>query len=261
MIDIANSIVFYDYEDAEIDLQGLYDYIVNWAQNLGEPFTRAGITGKNIRSTGRKLQTFKHCNKVLYQQNFKDISSIGLYSALRPIATHDEDFLISASIDVQGINPCIVISASDDLIAFNTSTMISMAENLINYLQPQYGFAFQRHINKGPVFYAGGAICNGGYSKEEKKQITTLRVFKTNHYRYQIGDFRDVYPFNFVGEAHLNRTIQDKKLIDWIHESLDHGILKPLSDKLWYWEIAEQNIELVRNALKQENLLISYLPR
>ncbi len=74
--------------------------------------------------------------------------------------------------------------------------------------------------------------------------------------RARDGYFREVYPINFLLEAHLERKFRNAALWKFMREE---GSLMQceFSDKMFRWDVPEQNLSEVRAALEPSGLVLS----
>ena len=67
-----------------------------------------------------------------------------------------------------------------------------------------------------------------------------------------------IYTANIINHHHLEIGVDNTTLKDWILSDKSHGTLEKLSDKLWLWQVAENELDNINNFLGQLGLLISW---
>lgn len=70
------------------------------------------------------------------------------------------------------------------------------------------------------------------------------------------GKMRDVYPINYLTDKHMNRTVWNRRLKDWIGEDPRRGSLAAIGDECWVWRVAERNLGAVRKSLSGSGILL-----
>lgn len=249
-----NALVFYDLDVKNIDVEGFYAYILEWFKKYDQVPTRMALSGENVKPS-TKTKTFKHYDKVLKENNYEKIEYIWLGStpADAKYDTSDAIFSIELSLDSK---PYVTIVFDDAVIPFSKDSMALLAKDLSSFFKSNYAIGFQRHNDKGPSCYAMGVIYNGGYSDIENAVIAKWLYGYPKE--YNPGDLRDVYPLNFISQAHLERQVEGKSFKQWIELSPHHGTLESVTDTLWMWSLNEGDISSVREALKNADLLVVY---
>jgi hypothetical protein len=69
---------------------------------------------------------------------------------------------------------------------------------------------------------------------------------------------RMIYTANIINCYHLEIGVDNTTLKDWILSNTSHGTLEELSDKLWLWQVPENELDNINNFLGQLGLLISW---
>lgn len=249
---LCNSIAFYNFE-GQVDVKGIYEYTVELFKKHNNPPTRFGLSHPTIKAG--KTKTFKHGDKKIRELEFKGITAIELYA---PPPDHNDDMfdaIFLMHLRLKQDDTGFILGFDNAILGFDLNTINSIAKDIAGFLNPGYGIAYQRDFDKGPSLYAYGVIGNEGYSDEEEKNIAKWMHIYGDPERYREGDLRDIYPYNFLSEAHLVRNVGDKTLKEWIMLSSEHGTLTPLTEKLWTWEVPQENISSVRELLRPTGIV------
>jgi hypothetical protein len=212
--------------------------------------TLAGSSGKMIPYT-RKTRTFKYYNKLLEEINFKEIKDIVIYATL-PENRDDTHAPFSTLLDINGSRSYLGIYYEDSVVSFDVEYIKNLVKINAKYVPFRYGIVYKRFLYLGPVFYAMGVIV-GRISDKKRKNITKWFHHHGDE-KYQVGNMRDLYPLSFLCLAHLERDVYEQSLKQWIESLPEHGVLEPLTSELWSWEIPEEKIPVLREAL---GLLVS----
>ncbi len=258
---LSNSIALHYFDKKTVEAKKCFYFIEEWIQKNGLIPTKMGGKGsKNI--------TFSRGKKTLEKTNFKGIKEQGIWIAALPpedtIGTEGFDFLMAGELDYErGFKKnSLVLCWDDQIISWENSYIKDLLKDLYQFCKPQYGYAFQREFEKGPICYPGGVIVGIDDLDKEAQEITNWSIFKridSNSPDYQPHMIRDVYPLNFLSPQHLKAPIGDQTLEQWILDDPVRGSLEELLPDFWCWSVDKQNIETVKEALKPHNLLIAHM--
>ncbi len=258
---LANALSLHYFDDDLIDAEGCFNFIEQWILNHGLTPTKMGGKGdKNI--------TFSRGKKSLERTHFQGIKEQGIWVAALPpeetIGTEGVDFLMSAWINFRGCSKksFCVFCWDDHLIPWENNYIKALVEDLCQFLNPQYGYAFQREFKKGPSYYTGGTLMGIDSFGQEAQQITNWGITglaDEDDPDYQPHMIRDVYPLNFLSPQHLNAPIGSQTLQHWILADPSHGTLEELLPNFWSWAVDPHHIEDLKTALKPHNLLIAHM--
>jgi hypothetical protein len=68
-----------------------------------------------------------------------------------------------------------------------------------------------------------------------------------------------IYTANIINQHHLEISVDNNTTLkDWILSDASHGTLEELSDKLWLWQVLENELDNINYFLGQLGLLISW---
>jgi hypothetical protein len=68
-----------------------------------------------------------------------------------------------------------------------------------------------------------------------------------------------IYTANIINCYHLDISVEkNTTLKDWILSNTSHSTLEKLSDKLWLWQVSENELDNINYFLGQLGLLISW---
>lgn len=125
-----------------------------------------------------------------------------------------------------------------------------------------YGAAFDFPTLYGPDAYLSsvGAIPKGGSGLANRKYKARITKWRDNTWQLGLrashGYLREVYPINFVLEAHLNMPFQGRPLSEFMQRV---GDLRPsgYDDRMYRWDVPAERLETVRQALETSGLILS----
>ncbi len=239
-----------------------YEEAIKWIKSFGaspQSFSAFGISGFQEA----KGYSFTCADKKLRKRGFRDIEAIYIYSS-PPVK---EIFQFDHHIE------CSIINSS---INYGFSSMVWVWEEPYDSLDPfispvyldflkkskfiDYAFFTQSNSKVDPITWAslsavdiiekaGSIQVNGKLTKQIKEEG-----------RHVIDFLKEIYPYQILSPIHLSYCIGDLTLEDWIKSSDSHGTLSKFSQDRWLWEISEEQLPAVRQALIENNLLTLYLP-
>lgn len=252
---LSNSLAFHDFKKTEINWKEWFSYIEEW-------FRKNGLIPNRISGASGKTIKFENGKKKLEKNSFKSIETDGVWVIATPpeVGTEMVDFIFAVDLhDEPNGNKTLVLCWDDQIIKFDQFYIEKLAKDLYEYLEPAYGYTYQRPFELGPVFYPFGVIAGLDFGEPERKLISKWG----NEYSYEDGDYktglmRDIYPINFLSESHFSHEIEGQSLKDWIESSSEHGELKKLTDNLWSWWVPEDKIAKIREIFIPTGLLLSF---
>lgn len=252
---LCNGIVLHDFDVNQVDVKGLFEFMERWFTDHGYPPNRASGTAQGlINST--KTKTFKHIKDSLEKNAFINVKDFSLMNV--PNGGADGfDYIFLGDFDKDRIS-CMF---DENQHSFNPAHIIQLISELIEYVNPRYGYAYQRDFSLAPYCYNMGMIAGlpTGEGFEYKRwQIAewSRRYGSNNKNKYETGQFRDIYPYNIICEKHLDLVVEGKKLAAWIASDPLHGTLTQLNENLWIWHVSEENIPMVREVLRPTGQVI-----
>lgn len=248
---LANCIALHDFANVPDSLRDFIHYIFDFFRKNGIEPTRMA-SQKTDKTVSVKIGT-KQWEAVDYK-GAKDM----VIHATPPNHGGDMfDSIFTMSLDLE-IFFTLVLCFDDQILGFNPEIIERTAKDLSSFFGAQYGYAYQRKFSQGPTFYPYGV--HGGNerdSDEDRKKITKWNhEYRMSDGNYKTGDLRDLYPYNFLSKAHLDRTVLGMPLKAWIEADPSRGTLTKLTDTLWSWHVDPCHIDAVRDALTPTGLLI-----
>lgn len=142
--------------------------------------------------------------------------------------------------------------------------ILEFTESMVDVLSPKYGIGFFRPRKLGPAIYGIGLSAGLdliGPEREEVARITRWGDGMASRV-YDQGYLRDVYPYNWLTEPQLARTVNNLSLGDWISHASNRGSLSKVGERHMLWTVPEADIEEVRSLLWDSGLVfLSSEPR
>lgn len=255
----CTALAFYDL--GKIDTKGLFEYLEQFFINHNHPPLRASYSFKNIEDKITKTQTFKHVKKKLKEHKFKNVEHF--WFSHRPEGGDDSlDALIATNLELNGATE-FHLYFHNDVVSHDWDYVQKLAKDIRQYLQADYGIGFQRELNKGPGYYVAGVITGlpmFNLTQEQEKERTAIGDWfraRLSGGKYHIGLLRDIYPMNFLTQAHLGNKVGHQTLKEWIKEGRsERGDLRPLTQDMDVWHVPEEKIETVGKSLRPYNFIL-----
>jgi hypothetical protein len=251
---LCNCIALYDYTPDQCDLKGWFNYMDQWAEEIG-------ITWESLGSKlSRKLVLYKNGKKKIANSDFGNDLNIEIYGGVSEPGTHlDLKTCASFFIEKNGLRDTLLLCFPDSQKYFTQTNLRSYLKNLLQFADFKYGICYQRPYNMGPSLYAGGSLGGSKVSEEEENKIGQWQLEYTySDGIYRTGLLRDVYPFNILVDTHLKEPVNGKTLWAWIDSDPRHGTLDKITDHHWLWSIDPQHIPVAQEVLQEAGLLLCY---
>jgi hypothetical protein len=141
----------------------------------------------------------------------------------------------------------------------------AVVQTVLEHTSPEYGILYNLTVREGPMWFETGIISSGMSdglslaSSEFKHEYLFGKKFSD-------GFFRDVFKWNYLSKAHLDKSIYDIRFQDWIEEPLKkkrwlsktktRGILSLLDNGCAVWKLSEEEAAEVRPRMLMEGLLM-----
>ncbi len=257
---ICTSITFYDVEKNSVDMKGLFTFCEEWMLKLAFKPLRGSIQGSSISMS--KTKTFNYIKKILFENDNSNISNFWFAAYLDEWDYDMTDGLLSISVDLdkRGV---INLYFDNSIVQFKRIYVTNLIREIAQYFKANYGIIYGRELAKGPGLYAFGIISgletfsqSPEIQKERKNIGEWFRRYGFLDGGYVQGQLRDIYPMNLLSEVHLNQPVFNTTLKHWIETSPSHGELSPLTEVLWQWWVPEENINTVRESLRETGIII-----
>jgi len=267
---LANVVVFHEFEAPPSVLKAWYEDVIKFfAQHHMEPIW-GSVGGENGQKTSKLIKA-KSVFKKLTRHDYEGISSFILLNTpaedLEDTFGHNIMLWLSIQAGYPGalIRPNFILVYDDALSDFGKAAVTSLLKRFAAPCQPRYGYAFQRPFHLGPEWYVMGTIVGKISDKEGDEMTEWNNKYALSEDGYKLGDLRDVYPYNWLCETHLNRSFtlegQTFTLRSFIESDPAHGTLCEMGHDRWLWHVADEAQRLaLRTRLQPTGLLLAVLP-
>jgi hypothetical protein len=154
-----------------------------------------------------------------------------------------------------------VISAHSAISGLENDQILPIAQKIVEQLAPEYGIGYRRQHRLGPAFYAVGLVAGLGFSDEQDEEAQAISNWASPGMEeavYCEGILRDVYPWNFLNEAHLKRAVEGKPLANWIGSDPSRGKLIAFPRGLVLWELEQSQLAKVQQTLKAARMIFDW---
>ena len=250
---LANTLALHDFANTTYDLKGWVAYMANLFKEYGLEPTRMGVSAPSIKSG--KMKTYIREIKKLDTVDNATITGITMQATMNGSDDSHGDEIFHSCFEVGLGDTNCVLTLDSALVPLDFHIWNKITQQMAIFFQPRYGYGFQRIYKKGPRWYPFGVCVNLGYEDSERKEISSWS--KTYHSRkYRTGDMRNIYQLNVLSSAHNQRMVEGMALFDWISADTNRGSLTKLGENLWSWWVKDEEIDLVRAALKPTGILL-----
>ncbi len=155
-----------------------------------------------------------------------------------------------------------VVAVDRNLVENVTELVDSISELVFDYTGCCYAHAFDFPSAYGPDYYLAsvGAVPKGYSTLDNKAYVDRITRWRDNVWhegmRPSDGYLREVYPINFVLQAHLEQKINGRNLSEYM-KSVGNLIEVNRRPGLYRWDVDEASIHIVRDELEQSGLILS----
>lgn len=158
-------------------------------------------------------------------------------------------------------NKAACIYVREDAIPDSKSFIQYIERNVFTLTGRFYGGVWSFPTAFGPESYLSAIMASskrldGKSNHEYKQRITKWRDNTRKGLWPRLGYFREIYPINYITINHINSLFLGKPLSSFMEVN---GELKKcdFNNDMYRWDIPENNLDHVRNALEDSGLVLS----
>lgn len=252
-------LAFYGVQPSAKASEGFFLITTQWFTELGYPPDTLGVSGKGHSG---KMGNYRRGKSKLDRGGFAGVTSFSLVSSKPNALIPANEFYASADYShAADDGGYAVVAVPDSLV--DKEAWLRVVEGIIRSVRPAYGIGFKRELALGPVWYALG-VCYGGdpvptgEAYEEGRNISRWCDTGMAEQVYRQGLLRDVYPWNFLTQPQLDRSIARTSLEQWIRQDRGRGSLSPLVEGVVLWEVQETRIPELRRSLHEAGAIFDW---
>jgi hypothetical protein len=154
------------------------------------------------------------------------------------------------------------IAVDQSLVSSPEQLVEAIASTFFEVTGPCYGGAFRFPVMFGPDGYrvSVGMESRGVPPMANRAYMARITRWRDNLWRRKLrpssGYFREIYPINFLLDAHLNMPFRDVRLSEFMEVNgtlSNYGLQKGM----YRWDVSEKNLDGVREALEPSGLILS----
>lgn len=246
-------LALYDFDVTQFKVKEWVAYGEEWMIQNGYPPNTMGLP-----HSGKFLQ-YNNGKRKLEKENYEQRKEyIHFYGGGEP----GTDYAWKLAAYYSEEDRTTYLCFDEETISFSYEILEKLLIDLCKFCSPTYGIGFEREKQYGPDYYARGmshglklAYENPEHGREKERIYKWLDAYRGGE-GYQTGDLRDIYPFNVLSQAHLDRVINWHRFHDWIQATPGRGQLKQISETLWTWWIESEKIPAVREALAPSGMIL-----
>ncbi len=250
---------FYGVDTSPRAKRAFFNSCMRWWKSCKLTPDKASLQGAPF---SKRTTTFRHAEKAISEFGFAQLQAM----SLAVLADNGTDVVrhavSSAELNTKGAWSSFLVSAA--VANIDQPSFLALATECVRVLHPGYGIAYRMPLEKGPVFYAVGIIYgmtpadgDDGDTDREEEEIARWGTIGMRRAVWNQGLVRDVYPWNFLTERHLERPIDGQPLRDWISADNDRGTLRDVAEhRMELWAVADENIETIRRSLWDAGMIL-----
>ena len=247
-------IALYDFDISHFKLKEWVEYGEEWMTGLGYPSNTMGLPHSG------KFLLYKNGKRRLEKENYAEIKKYVHFYGGGEAGTN---YGWKISTCYHGEEKTLHLCFDEETMTFSYDFLEKLLKDLGQFCSPHYGIGFLREKKYGPDYYALGyshGLKMAYQNPEHGKESERIYCWRTKYHRpsgtYQTGDLRDVYPFNVLCQAHLDRDVNGQRFEEWVKASPERGQLKQVTDSLWTWWVEADHIPAVREALAPSGMIL-----
>ena len=255
---VSSAFAFYDTQRIESEnAQNWFNYCIQVSEKAGYPFDQGFCSPGNT-----KYVLIKNCRKI-FEKNIESLSSMELRSQadLNEIGDYGHMFAYFCNDYRRGFligHQC----------SFNKNSWHNIGVELCKILRPTYAIFYEipfAYSAEGySSGYSNGLDINSSHwlfnSKHVDLSNRIKKWAKLTENSYDIcssGHLREIYPINFINELHLKyKVFSGTTLKDWIEADIHRGKVTQVTDELYSWMIADEDLEYVTIELAKSDILL-----
>ena len=245
-------------------IEQLYGQAIQWMNTLGaHPKSFASYRISGFQEA--KKYSFSGADKKLKKRGFQNIGGISLSAAPPVKAICEVDPHVDFSLTNSGVDwsiISIVWSWNAKYCPLDKKIIDELVKTLVEVGIVDYAFAAFTNSKQYPGM---SSSLSAFYTLKIKSGLLLTEPIFSEKKSFEEGrhviDFlKEIYPFQIISTKHLGYKINNQSLAEWINSTDKYGVLTEFCEDRWLWEIPEEQLPAVRQALIENNLLTLYLP-
>jgi hypothetical protein len=253
------AIAFYGVTANAAALGSFYKMLIEWFNSVKCPPDKLSVEGPGFSG---KIVGFSRTHTRLQRQGFSGVTSIDVFATLPNGEIPVTDWWAKSYLNLQ-YKPCFVLAARRSVTSLEDDRLASLVKGCVSLLTPVYGIGYHRNHDKGPIWYAIGL----NYSRtaeeavrmsEETTAISWWGDRAMGKEVYREGFLRDVYPYNYLSQAHLTRRVGTESLQEWIGSEPSRCTLTRLDDRMTLWKVPSRRIDRLRKELRSTGVIFDW---
>jgi hypothetical protein len=234
-------------------LQSFYREITAWMAEVGHPPGKVSVHGTG--HSGKPIAA-RTAEGKLQKSGFKGVTDLTLFALGEGARIPLRDYLIMASCSTEG--SYAFVAGRTSVVSLSSTSLLPVLHSLSDLLRPSYGIGFTRESRLGPAMYAIGmseGLGPSGREYAESLEISRWGDLGMVREVFREGFLRDVYPWNLLNQAQLDRQVDGLSLREWIAHDPERGALTPASIDRWLWEVSSRRVSAVGESLRRAGVL------
>jgi hypothetical protein len=252
-------LAFYGVEASPKASEGFFLTAGQWFSELGYSPDKLGVVGKGHSS---KVGDYRRSKAKLEKVGFLEVKAFDIHASKPNANVPGMEYFVSASFSHDGDDGGYAVVAVPSSLAAK-SVWLPVAQKLVQSVRPVYGIGFKRELRLGPVMFALG-VCQGlgvgltGEAYEKARHISRWCDMGMVKQVYREGLLRDVYPWNFLTQPQLDKSVGGVPLEQWVRKDAQRGTLGPFCGGVSLWELDEPHLPAVRQSLHHAGVIFDW---
>jgi hypothetical protein len=251
-------LAFYGIDSRAEVAPRFYNFALTWFVGNAHQPNQISVHGPGF---GGRPVAFSQTSSTLQRQGFAGVTNVYLVAMFPGGQIPVRDWLLNVNWSLT--DRYAVFAAESSIVLFHSDGFRRYAEEVARLLQPEYGIAYEMSKRLAPDMFAlgigqkEGAILTGE-AYEEARNVARWGDMGMEQQVWRSGVIRDVYPWNFLTAAQLNKKVAGCSLREWIGQDSQRGSLSELSDSVVLWIVPASSIQAIRQQLREARLFFDW---
>lgn len=241
----CNVLALYRAGKSKLDFQRWFSTSMDILSNYNIQPNFVGLTSNRFPE---KMMPFKKPGKQMEKLNLDNLGSLTWMVCPEGSSANDWYVYFSVS-NWNGVE--LIFCVDQSVVSFGSDQFEGIIQRLCMNDMFTYGYAYQREYSKGPEYYALGMSKGVDFNSVESEEIANWARDRRNENSIQRGYLRDIYPYNFLTTANLNKKVLGVRLRDLINQPNGTlGNIRAIKENLFLWKLETPELANARHVLK-----------
>jgi hypothetical protein len=252
-MELCPLVAFYGGQFNEDGLEGVFETLLDWFRRHHLNPDALGASGSGLKV---RIGDYDRGVSRLRKHGFRGLNALHLLSLNEKSPVPIYHWKAYAAVVRKP--DCCYLTVEPGVVPLPSDDLLEVAEAFIRFGNPSYGIGLCRFKHLGPQHFALGLAFNLDLSGPERTEASEINAWgrALDSELYREGMLRGVYPWNFLNENQLRRTINGIELQRWIEQSSSRGVLRRFTGSMVLWELNPDQIASVVPIIREAGALV-----